>query len=300
MPSRFTVGLILLFWFGTIGHIVYRDVWPRLFGDVPPTVAIELIDEATQRTPTRWTILRGDEQIGTLTTLMEYVERNDSFRFINTYNSVTFAFDPVPSIGAMSLHVPKLDVVIRMDRQGQLQEQRVNGSLELRSGKETLYAIDDYEIQGKVQDGQLVGTARLKSAFFSIERELQPVPVPQGQVLNPMMPVNRLTGVAPGQRWVIREVNPLRDAVVLLVQELAKKAPVVGKMDLSGQPVELIAEVADEPVTIEYGNDSLECWLIEYREEKVIARTWVSVADGRVMRQEAIGENDTLRFERQE
>ena len=300
MPSRFIITLILLFWFATMGHIVYRDVWPRLFGDMPPTVAIELIDEATQRTPIRWTIRRGDEEIGTLTSQLEYVEKNDTFRYVNTYHNVTFKFDNVPTLGEISLFVPKLDVVIRIDRAGQLQEQSVNGTLELRSGAETLYAVKEYAIEGTVQDGVLVGNARLKSPLFSIERELQPVPVPQGQILNPMMPLNRLDGVSPGQRWVIREVNPLRDAVVLLVRELAKKAPIVGKMDLAGKPTELIAEVGEEPVTIQHGREPIDCWLIEYRDEKVVARTWVSIADGRVLRQEAINDSETLRFERQE
>lgn len=300
MPSRWLVGLILLFWLGTVGHIAYRDLWPRLFGDVPPTVAIELIDEATQRIPTRWTILRGDEQIGTLTSQLEYVGKNDTFRYVNTYSNVTFKFDKIPSVGELSLHVPKLDVVIRVNREGQLQEQSVRGTLELHSGEATLYTVNEYVIQGVVEDGVLVGDAKLKSPLFSIERKLEPVPVPQGQVLNPMMPLNRLERVTPGQRWVIREVNPLRDAVGMLVQELAKKAPVVGKMDLSGKAPELIAEVADDPVTIQHGNELIECWLIEYRKEKVVARTWVSIADGRVMRQEAINENETLRFERQD
>ena len=72
------------------------------------------------------------------------------------------------------------------------------------------------------------------------------------------------------------------------------------KWTLPGKSPELIAEVADDPVTIQHGRDQIECWLIEYREEKVVARTWVNVADGRVLRQEAISENETLRFERQD
>ena len=116
--------------------------------------------------------MRGDEQIGTLTSQLEYVNKNDTFRYVNTYNKVTFNFDKIPSVGELSLYVPRLDVVIRVDRDGQLQEQSVRGTLELRSGEETLYTINEYIIQGTVQDGVLVGDAKLKSSLFSIEREL--------------------------------------------------------------------------------------------------------------------------------
>ena len=40
--------------------------------------------------------------------------------------------------------------------------------------------------------------------------------------------------------------------------------------------------------------------MIEYRADEVQARTWVSTADGRVLRQEASGFGERLRFDRQD
>jgi hypothetical protein len=120
-------------------------------------------------------------------------------------------------------------------------------------------------------------------------------------VLNPMMPVRRLRDVQPGRRWVIREVDPLRDAVSILLREAAKDSQVALSALPRPENRELLAEVRPTPEKlVRDGGQAVECWVIEYRGEDVAARTWVSVADGRVLRQEAAGLGEQLRFERED
>jgi hypothetical protein len=303
MPSRLGVGFILLFWLAATAHVGYQEVWPRLFSDGPPPLRIDLADEATQALPTNWDVYRGDQRIGKLATRMQNVPEDDTFRFVNTYSNLSIE-QPLPTGVTVVLDVPRAETVVRVTRSGDLREQRMSG--DLTAAVRTKLGVVKLgtataEVTGVVQGGQLVGRCKITSPLGNIDRPLDPVPVPQGQVLNPMMPVGRLRDVQPGRRWMIREVNPLRDAVNLLIKEVLKSSEVAAGAIPQPRSQELIAEVRSPPERLERPDrEPVECWVIEYRNEEVQARTWVSVSDGRVLRQEASGFGERLRFERQD
>jgi hypothetical protein len=302
MPSRLGVGFILLFWAVTTAVVGYREVWPWLASDGPPPLRIDLADEAAAARPAGWGVYRGNQRIGSLVTRMEYVADDDTFRFVNTYQGLSFDFAPV------ALRIPRLQTVVRVTRSGELREQHMTGTLS-GSFKMPLGTLPigeaAAEVTGVVENGQLVGRCKIwypaSSATPTIDRALEPVPVPAGQVLNPMMPVGRLRDVQPGRRWVIREVDPLRDAVNILLREAAKDSQVAMSALPRPENRELLAEVRSKPEKlVRADGQSVECWVIEYRGDEVVARTWVSVADGRVLRQEAAGFGEQLRFERED
>lgn len=299
MPSRIGVVAIVLFWLATTTYVGYHEVWPRYFSDAPPPIQIDLADEATKDLSTNWQIYRGEQRIGKLTTRMEYNAIDDTFHFLNTYSQLTFDLSK-----GFSLEVPRLETSVRVNRAGELREQKMTGDLIAKIGP---LPIGDAsaEVSGYVLNGELLGRCQvrypIKSTAPVIDRELEPVPVPAGQVLNPMMPLNRLRDVQPGRRWVIRIVDPLQDAMNVLLREMAKES----KFTLSALPNpgnrELLAEVKRTPEKLDRKNaPPIECWVIEYRGDEVQARTWVSTADGRVMRQEASGLGEKLRFDRDE
>lgn len=293
MPSRRGLALIALFWFATTGYVVYRDVWPRWFGDAPPPVQIDLTDEATLSLPVRWSVYRGDKKIGSLTTRMQYVPADDTFRFISSYRDLVIE---VAALNVtLTLVVPALETTTRVTREGELREQSMTGTIEARERGLKL-AEAKATVQGKVERGELVGTCRLDSPLFRLDRPLTPVPVPRGAALNPLQPLNRLRDVRPGKRWVIHETNPLFEAVDGLTRELLKQANVT--LPAAKRP-ELIAEVRRSPESLDLPTGRVGCWVIEYRTEQPVARTWVSVDDGRVMQQEAFGMGD-LRITRED
>ncbi len=300
MPSRLGVTLIAAFWLATTGYVVYRDVIPRYFADAPPSVLIDLVDEAT--TPlaaVRWTITRAGQPLGTLVTRTEYVAADDTFRFVTSYTNLRF--DAGAANGQfVTLEVPSLNTTVRVDRKGALREQSMQGKLVVKLGPLEL-GDATADVSGVVVNGQLVGRCAVRSSASAptIDRELDPVPVPAGQVLNPMMPVHRLQGVHPGRRWVIREVNPLNDAIVSLLRELSKQSPLIARALPNQEARELVAEVARVPeVVTRTGIEPVECWVITYRTDEIAARTWVGTADGRVVRQEAVVSGEAWRFDR--
>lgn len=286
MPSRTGIVGVVLFWLATLGYVGYRDVWPRYFSAGPPPLRIDLTDEATQTLPARWGIFRGPDKIGTLTTWMEYAAADDTFWFRSKYNRLTFDYSHV------TIAAPELETAVRVTRDGDLREQTMAGKFEARITGLTLGATA--AVDARVENGLLVGRAKIvpPPAFGRpIDKPLDPTPVPGGQVLNPMMPVNRLRDIQPGRRWVIRESDPLRDSLTAAFPILAQQR---------GGPKDLIAEVRSDPEVLTVKGVPIECRVIEYRGDEVTATTWVAISDGRVLRQEAAGFGEKLRFERED
>jgi hypothetical protein len=294
MPSRRGVLLILSFWLVTLGYVGYRDVWPRLFADKAPAVWIDLSDEATQTVPVRWAFYLNDDRVGTVTTQMSYEAGTDAFTFATKYRG-----DLKRDVFGYSVKVPEFDMTTTVNRAGELRAQKMVAAFQVKAlglslgGKGATDAV--------VRDGQLVGNCRLDSdTFGTFEAPFEPAPVPEGQVLNPLQPVNRLRGVRPGMRWVIYEVNPLAEAVNGIRETVGKK---FGTALLNGKPparTSLVATVADAPEVLKLSRGEHECWVIDIRGDTGSTTVWVRVRDGHVMQQRAKLEDDTMRLERED
>jgi hypothetical protein len=294
MPSRPVVAAILAFWLATAGYAFYRDVWPRLVSSGPPPLLIDLADEASQFSAgIDWTLYRGDHKVGQLTTRTAYRDADDTFLLTHKYRQVRFDF------GGARVEVPELVTTTRVTRSGELREQAMEGTLKVQLAVAGAGFVDLAEarakVEGRVEGGRFVGRCELASPLGNVNRDLDPVPVPTGQALNPLQPVNRLDGVRPGRQWVIYTFDPLAEAVAAL-----------GRGQLGGlglperQREPLIAEVLSSPQPLDRKGGPVPCWVIEYRNGDVQARTWVRVSDGRVLRQEAAGFGERIAIDRDE
>lgn len=310
MPTRFTTLVIVLFWLGTTSFIVHRDIWPRYMSEGPPPLKLDLVDEATSRVPIRWIIYHNEEKFGSLTTELRYVETDDTFWFENVYRELRLNF-PISLAGVdqVAMYVPEAESHIRVTRDGDLREQKLKGTIQffLGNGRFNLkLGSITAEATGIVQDGVLASQFWIEPSGGSrIEKRLDPVPVPSGQVLNPMMPVSRLRDIQPGRRWVIRKVDPLAQAITAGLSQLAKEKSPLGAIPGLGTATssEVIATVRPHPEPLVHRNGiTTPCYIIDYRTgpNEAEATTWVSVEGGRVLRQQASWLDTTLRFERDE
>ncbi len=304
MPSRGLCLVIVLFWVGTLGWVGYQQVLPRLLRDAPPAVQIDLADEAAQSLPSRWTVYRGTQRIGTLNTRTQYDEKLNTFAYISSYQQLQFQQN------SLTVLIPDLTMTMIVNRAGELRGQEMIGTIKgkYQTGPLTIFESSaQATIKAVVSAGQLTGTVSLSSDFGSINEPLEPVPVPAGQVLNPLQPVNRLRDVRPGQRWVVHEIDPLGRAFKTLGEKLfeqkagAALAGMAKRFAAADQDEELIAEVGSRSEMLTRKDDTtVECWVIEYRRAESKARTWVSVADGKVLQQEATFNGETLRLVRED
>ncbi len=297
MPSRVGIGFILLFWLITMAYVGYRDVVPWFLATAQPP-RVDPADEATPPVSVRWSIYRGEERVGSLSTRTEFVPADGSYRYVKTYRDLRLDFGKL-----IGVRIPQLVTTMRVTRSGELLEQTLSGEMQAVFGGVNM-GTATAEVTGVVRDGQLHGHCKIKSPISTIDQPLEPVPVPAESVLNPLMPVGRLHDVEPG-RWTVREIDPLSDAINVLLREVAKKSAQESKLleAMLGrrESRELLAEVKETPerLTRPDGTDAL-CWVIEYRREDAQARTWVRKSDGRVLRQEASGFGEKLRYEREE
>jgi hypothetical protein len=65
-----------------------------------------------------------------------------------------------------------------------------------------------------------------------------------------------------------------------------------------GGSTELLALVLPETQELDLKDRVRKCYVIEYRSDTVVARTWVDVEDGTVLRQEALGSGEKLILQR--
>jgi hypothetical protein len=296
MPSRPLTVAIVLFWLAAVGWVGYRDVWPRLAASGPPPVAVDLGDEASQLVPVRWQVYRGDQKVGRLTTRTAYLDADDTFRHTHQYTNLTFDFGRVRAV------FPDVTLTTRVTRAGALREQAMTGKMlvQLQQGADFLTLAEAKAVvEGEARDGVFRARCDIDSPLLKAKRDLDPVPVPDGQALSPLQPVGRLAGVRGGQRWVVHEINPLRDAMSSLLKGF------VGQQGF-GIPDEkreaFVATVGDRPEPLAWGKDKagVMCWVIEYRGGGARVRTWVRTDDGRVLRQEATREGESIALERDE
>ena len=302
MPSRFAAFVIVLFWLGTTAYLGYTRVWPWWSASAAPAVSVSATDEAS-RVKVRWRVQFKSgtgpfQKAGHLTTELK-ADDTDTYTFVAQYSDIKL------SLLGVTVRVPKATTEVTIDRDGHLRKQSMTGS-----GVFVIPLVGEVSGSGSVTShvagGVLRGRAEGSVLGLTLDpTDLPPVPVPSGQVLNPLLPVNRLTGVTPGRRWTIRQVDPLGDSLKQLLQAVMAKNGVGAKM-LGGRADdgELLAEVLPDldAIAVRRNEETVPCRVIEYRgsDNKVAARTWVSAADGRVMRQEARADGSTLRLDRDE
>lgn len=288
---------ILVFWVATTGWFASREVWPRLFsGQEPPPYAIDLADEV-QAIPTAWTISREGKAIGTARTWVKYHEPDDSFEMHGWFNLKRL-------VGGMAQ--AEITSMYRVSRDGDLRE--VESGMAITVALLLQRISVKGQIHGLVTDGRFhsVGSVTLPGQAEPEKVLFDPVAVAgHGSVLNPLHPVNRITGLRPGQRWRMPLYDPVGAALAAAVPDDTRRSdPLAATIMASlapggkGHTRDLDAEVLPRPRPLVWGDREESCLVIEYRSEELTARTWLRQRDGLVLRQEATLLGDQMILER--
>ena len=210
MPHRSLVLAIILFWVATTGWLFYRDLWPHLRSGQPPPYTIDLADEAQQSgPPTPWYVFRGDQQVGELLTWLNYRESDDTFELHSSAKRLDWG-----QVGPLRISFDLLSCMYRVTRDGQLREIIANVTINVRGIGllKMVRATATAHIAGKVKDQRFDPWGWLSVDGVLTHLPLEPVEVPsEVSVLNPLHPINRVSGLRKGQHWQMPLLNPLDD-----------------------------------------------------------------------------------------
>ena len=263
MPSRLVCVAILLYWLVAAVGLVSRDLIPELTVGPPPDLRT-IARAAEDATPARWNILVADRphdpdskrSVGQATTESRrssdgWIEMTSKVAFDSGRLLVGFLKSSAQDDLSADQKI-EFDSVYHVDPSGNLRSFRAD--IRLAGQDAALWRIDGMlknRVMEVVSQGPIAGLNRTMSFPYT----------DRGVVQSQFGPLDRLPGLAVGQRWDERVANPLTGQVETIRVEVARK--VVIHWDLS-------------PVT------TLE---VVHRSKAVTARTWVR-GDGLVLRQE--------------
>lgn len=281
MPSRTTIAVIVLFWLGAASWYVWREVVPYWGLEGIPPYHIDLTDEVGGSS-IDWQVFFEGEPVGKATTRVSRREwRQFEISSAQTFPKFMLQ-DPQLQKEGIELRLKKLSSEYVVTREGELLEVSILVVLHLKVPPDNilffLFPSGDtlLEVKGVVEEGILKPNLFLNGQEVKIPGAPALRLPPNGRVLNPMMPFNRIPGLNDGQAWREPMLNPLGDMAGWLGKNVAAK--------------EVFATVSLEPLT--WNGDETSCYLIEYhekplREGNLKAKIWVRARDGLVLRQEA-------------
>jgi len=261
MPPRLITLAIVLFWLSMTTWLVVREVVPILMAEDAPSVHVDLTEKIGAAPIVGWRVFKTakgkPEPIGSGTSRIIVDEADDWYEFRSSFHYDQFVIGPAS--------IKSLESMYRVGKDGQLRT--ISAKAVVKAG-----GIDfDVGVDGTVENGFLE-----PRIFGVLEQKLDKIPMKQqGNVLNPMHLVNKLSGLREGQMWKIPLLDPLAS---LKEKFIAAKGP--------SMPV-LIAEVKLD--TLSWDKRPVACYKIEYYEpgKEIVARTWARKSDGLVIQQEA-------------
>jgi hypothetical protein len=281
MPPRWVCCAIVLFWLGTTGPLVWKElISPFWRADHPPPATFDLMDEAQgPKRPILWMVHvgQGEPDLGISGHRAEswigYNDAEDTFT-IHTELVASQRLGPI-SFGLGKLR--KLVSVERVDREARLLDLRVEVE-----GDALVFERASLLIEGKVENNTF--SPFITTPLF----ERFPLPTMQvpgdKSVLLPLHLVNHLRGLRPGQTWTV----PMMDSVKTTINIFGG----ANKADLRN----VDARVLPEPQRLP-GPTGVLCHVIEYDTE-TRPRTWVQISTEEVVRQEAVYEETRIIIQR--
>jgi hypothetical protein len=326
MPSRPVAALIVLGWLAALGWFGVRELYPILFPSEAPPFVIDLGDEVTsqlgeehrgpnddlmaqdvrvrRRPDVLWAILRHDKnkdedvRVGRAETRLRYYAEDNTFDLESRIVSLRLK-------SLVIIDVPEFYTAYRLNRRGEFLGMRVQGAVNLLFKESDPRPFDSGRIRlaGRVEGDKVIWEGEIQSGVLgTIKPEFEPIDAPKGAILNPLHPLPKIKYVRPGRRWRIPVVDPLGDALQPTIAAALKQFGIGQNLDLKKiMPRQqfLDAEVLNETADVLLNGVPHTCRIIEFRGEGSLARTFVRVTDGAVMRQEASTRGERIILQRE-
>jgi hypothetical protein len=159
----------------------------------------------------------------------------------------------------------------------------------------------DITLKGQVVRDEFRGMCELHAEGGKTPQPLESIRLVTANAFAPFQPLQKYAPLRPGQSWQASNIDLLGELLYAARPAVAKIIGDATPLPLPDRrpPTEVVARVQErmEDVVSLRGRRRT-CWVIVFEADEVLARTWVDVADGKVVRQEANGLGETIAFVR--
>jgi hypothetical protein len=290
MPPRLIVATIVAGWLATAGWFASEKWLPWLRTSDEPAFVVELADEVAPQQAS-WLLYRKDKRIGAAETRM--APRKDG-----TFELSTRLRDLELSYGVADVKMPVFQTTRTVTRNGDLLRLDARAVMIVRA---RLLGVDlktDATIRGEVTGDEFRGECEYDYGSGKTKHPLEPIRLVSKNAFSPLQPFQKFPPLRPGQTWRVSNLDPVSDALDGALKQVIYKQFGL-RLTIPEQPRELLAQVQEETEPVTHRGKTHTCRVIVYRAEKVIARTWVDVEDGKVVRQEASLLGETMALQRE-
>jgi hypothetical protein len=260
MPSRWACVALLMFWaIATVG-LIRRDVLPDLLIGPPPDLR-SVASADPEATPTKWSILVADDaSLQSVRSVGQAITRtvrqpDGKLRLESTVKLDTGGlFRGTPFAFRDEIRID-VDNSCLIDPSGNLIS--FHATVIPEGTSETLLTVD-----GVYKDHAIYVNARSPIPLLKLVNKRFDYE-PKTMIQNALGPIDRLPGLAVGQRWEERVVSPLTGKIDVVRAEVVRRSEIFW----------------DKSMTAAYE-------VVHKIPPGLSARTWVRKSDGLVLRQE--------------
>jgi hypothetical protein len=284
MPPRLVVVAIFVAWLSAIGWLAVER-W-KVPAERPP-FAIDMSDEVAPQHAS-WIIFQNGKQVGHAETRIA-PRRDGQFELSTRLRDLNLSRDNI------ELKVPLVAVTRIVSHDGDLRS--VDAKLLMNVQGPELEGHVDATIHGRTAGADFIGECELDAGAGKIVEPLDPVPLGAATTFAPLEPLHKYPPLRVGQSWRLSNVDIVADGLALAYRQAATKKTGV---DLGGPPPpkEVRARVTAGTEEIGHRERRYTCRIIVFEADRIIAKVWIDVTDGKVIRQEATALGQVLVLQR--
>jgi hypothetical protein len=273
MPPRLVVVAIVGAWLAAIGWLIAGRLQKP--ADRPP-FAIDLADEVAPQHAS-WIIFRDGKQVG-------HAETRIAPRKDGTFELTTRLRDLNLSRDHIELKIPLVAVTRVVSHDGDLRSVEAKALMNVQGPG--LDGHVDATIRGRAVGADFVCDCELDTGSGKIVEPLDPVPLGAATTFAPLEPLHKYPPLRVGQSWRLSNVDTVSEGLSLAFRQAVTKKIGV-ELGGPGAPKEVRARVTADTEEIIHRERTYVCRMIVFEADRVIARVWFDITDGKVIRQEA-------------
>lgn len=293
MPPRWVVAAVIAGWLAALGWLAH-DAWlPWLRPADEPAFVVEVADEVAPE-HFSWAIYRNGKRIGSAETRLA-PRKDGRFELTTRLRDLELGYGKVARF-----RFPVFAITRQVTVDGELVSLEGKGVVQATvQGREVKL---DASSRRRVEGGESVGDGEFEHAGTRITSALDPVKLVSRNVLVPLQPGQKYPPLRPGQSWRATHIDPLAEAMegagqVAVSQFVPGALP--GGLSMARRPAAVLADVQADTEEVAVRDQWHTCRVIRFEGDRIKVRAWVDVADGRIVRQEADYDGETIVLQRE-